>query len=121
MTSPPPPDPWSAGPVPNPYIPDPITVTCTRCERPFVCDATSLAARDHICGPCAVPAPGGGHWPGHDSSQAKVRDGSSGNGRNLTKRTSFMRRIRVRFHRLSRLQRDSQGIRPWSKLDVVLT
>jgi hypothetical protein len=58
MTSPPPPDPWPAGPVPNPSIPDPITVTCTRCEQPFVCDATSLAARDHICGPCAVSPPG---------------------------------------------------------------
>jgi hypothetical protein len=50
----PPPDPWPAGPVPNPSIPNPVTITCTRCGQPFICDTTSTAARDQTCGPCAT-------------------------------------------------------------------
>jgi hypothetical protein len=57
MTSPPPPGPGTPFPVPNPLIPDPITITCTGCGQPFVCDASSQAARDGTCGTCAVSGP----------------------------------------------------------------
>jgi hypothetical protein len=47
-------------PVPNPAIPDPITIDCIRCCQAFVCDATSPAARDQTCLSCdpGLPPPG---------------------------------------------------------------
>jgi hypothetical protein len=54
MTDPPPPDPWLAGPVPNPSIPNPVIIDCTGCGTAFTCDATSEAARDRLCPPCAL-------------------------------------------------------------------
>jgi len=47
-----PPVPCLCGPVPNPCMPNPITITCIRCSRPFVTDAASPAARDQICLSC---------------------------------------------------------------------
>jgi hypothetical protein len=47
-----PPDPCLCGSVPNPCIPNPITVTCIRCTEPFITDASSPAARDRICLDC---------------------------------------------------------------------
>jgi hypothetical protein len=47
-----PPDPWLCGPVPNPCIPNPITITCIRCTKPFSTDASSPAAKDRICPDC---------------------------------------------------------------------
>ncbi|MGA2828737.1 MAG: hypothetical protein ABSF03_21755 [Streptosporangiaceae bacterium] len=44
-------------PVPNPAIPNPITITCTRCGQAFVCDATSPAARDQTCPSCDLGLP----------------------------------------------------------------
>jgi membrane-associated phospholipid phosphatase len=41
-------------PVPNPSIPDPIAIICTRCGQAFVCDATSPAARDQRCLSCGL-------------------------------------------------------------------
>ena len=32
-----------------PAIPNPITLTCIRCTKPFVTDADSRAAKDRIC------------------------------------------------------------------------
>jgi hypothetical protein len=46
-------------PVPNPAIPDPITITCARCGQAFVCDATSPAARDQTCISCDLGPPPG--------------------------------------------------------------
>ena len=43
-------------PVPNPLIPDPVIIDCAACGTPFVCDATSRAAREQTCGPCAIPS-----------------------------------------------------------------
>ena len=50
-------------PVPNPAIPDPITITCARCGHAFVCDATSPAARDQTCIWCDLGWPRGGDLP----------------------------------------------------------
>ena len=45
-------------PVADPLMPHPVTITCTRCGQAFTCDASSPAARDRTCGPCAVgPGP----------------------------------------------------------------
>ena len=42
------------GPVASPLMPHPVTIECTRCGQVFTCDASSDAARDRTCGPCAV-------------------------------------------------------------------
>jgi hypothetical protein len=33
-------------------MPSPVTLTCIRCTKPFITDATSPAARDQICLSC---------------------------------------------------------------------
>ena len=61
MTGPPLPDPGPLVPVPDPLMPDPVTVECIGCGQAFVCDASSQAANDRICGPCAT-GPGRVSW-----------------------------------------------------------
>ena len=38
--------------MPNQCIPNPVTITCIRCTKPFVTDATSPAAKDRVCLDC---------------------------------------------------------------------
>ncbi len=54
VTGPPPPDPGRLIPVPNPSMPDPVTIECIHCGQVFLCDASSQAAGDRTCGPCAT-------------------------------------------------------------------
>jgi len=53
--------PANAALVPTWFMPDPITITCRQCGHTVTCDASSQAARDKTCGPCAHPFP---HHPG---------------------------------------------------------
>ena len=57
MTGPPPPDPGRLIPAPNPSMPHPVTIECIHRGQAFLCDASSQAAGDRTCGPCAI-APG---------------------------------------------------------------
>ena len=41
--------------VPNPLIPNPVTLDCGQCGQAFICDASSQAARDRTCCACAIP------------------------------------------------------------------
>ena len=52
-------------PVPNPAIPDPILLDWTTCGTPFICDATSQAAREGTCSTCAIPGPARPPGPEH--------------------------------------------------------
>ena len=54
MTDPLPADPGRLIPAPNPLMPDPVTIECSQCGQAFRCDASSQAAGDRTCGPCAT-------------------------------------------------------------------
>jgi len=41
--------------VPNPLIPDPVTLACTQCGTDFICNASFPAAQDRACSMCAIP------------------------------------------------------------------
>ena len=49
--------PAHGAPVPTWFMPGPIQITCRHCGHTAVCDASSQAARDQTCGPCAYPFP----------------------------------------------------------------
>ncbi len=49
--------PANAAGVPTWFMPHPIQITCQHCGHTLTCDASSQAARDKTCGPCAYPFP----------------------------------------------------------------
>ena len=49
--------PASPAGAPTWFMPHPIQITCHRCGHTLTCDASSQAAHDQTCGPCAYPFP----------------------------------------------------------------